>query len=212
MSIEAHAPNIQRFAEAVSEDAPILQRILSFTHLPEGWYFGAGHPPTGDTIASAITIAHTLRDIGAKPLEAFPDADGSILIIGYRGGDESVEILTHAGGRFDFAYEKGEDLVESLPGLNLHQARQKIRALMWQAESLFGYFIHSTLAQRSAVTSALLSKTPPMEGSQLSMANVFTQQASLYANILSSTTQWQLQETRQSSGDLTKTYFLREAA
>jgi hypothetical protein len=203
----AKATKRQHFAEAMSGEVPLMREILALLHLPEGWYFGSGDPPSLTTATYAISVAGTLHEAGAESLECFPDCDGGILVSGYHG-DESVEILCRPSGVFDFVLERSEDEVDSAPDLDMRETQRRIRALKWREESLYDFYIRGILAEPKVGIKAWPSRTPQVVAYPLLMEVASLRREYISAGTSQHTIQWKSQATPQSFGDFGKTSFL----
>ncbi len=87
----------------------VVEKIRSFERLPDGWHLGGGVRPPSDRIESAVLYAIGLTRMFSK-LDAFPGANGEILLKAYASGKERVELTFEADDTFTLAHEiDGED-------------------------------------------------------------------------------------------------------
>jgi hypothetical protein len=101
----------------------ITNKIRSFADLPEGWHFGAGRSPSAAMISKALAWNDKLRRLGFVATDAFPGANGEIMVTGYEGA-HYVEILLEIDGTVSFVYERGGAEVICLD----HAAPDKVSA------------------------------------------------------------------------------------
>jgi hypothetical protein len=113
---------------------PIEQEIESFAHLPEGWDYGEGSPPSDETIAKAIAIYR----IGKKynlSVEVLPLGDGEI-IVSFSKGETFIDILIGEHDTYRLSIEIGigdkydiEEIINDAPINVIEDKLKKISGL-----------------------------------------------------------------------------------
>ena len=79
-----------------------------FTAMPAGWHFGQGIAPSSNAAQLAIYLIAQFEHSGAEVIEAFPEADGGILISAY-DGDSTVDALLRFDKRIEWDDRKSDD-------------------------------------------------------------------------------------------------------
>lgn len=92
----------KRPPQAVNEE--ILERLQSFSVLPDGWHYGEGCAASSFTVECAIELCSLLTRHGLHEVEVFPGIYGGITVFGYRG-KHALEIFCNPSGLFDLLYE-----------------------------------------------------------------------------------------------------------
>ncbi len=201
----------QSWYDEFSDSDQITMEILSFRRLKAGWYFGVGDPPSAYVAVLALHVANLARQYGATSVEAFPDSDGGILIAGYYE-QETVEIFCQPDGMVTFTHEKDDREVNSITQLDARDVASHLGALKWQEQNSSDFFTRFISAGKNRDTKVSLSRTLLREEFLSSILRVSPPQVPVSVTISSSTMRAEYPETRQSSGDLTWTFFLEAAA
>lgn len=79
------------------------RKIRSFQDLSEGWHYGGGRALGSDIVDTAIKIDEHLRLLGFSNTNAFPGAEGEIMIVGYRGVHD-LEVTVHRPDSIDVVH------------------------------------------------------------------------------------------------------------
>lgn len=79
-------------------------RILSFQSLEDGWHYGKGRGADKQAVQDAAELHQSLVWAGFDDTNAFPGAEGEILITAYRG-EETFEFERSANGTWSFYHE-----------------------------------------------------------------------------------------------------------
>ncbi len=100
------------------------KKIESFLNLSNGWHFGAGHPPSIDTVTQALSVLHKAQSYSLKT-DAIPGIDGEIQIICFNKDDtleftiekiDKITIVLERGGQ-EVIYREEQSLKEALKQL-----------------------------------------------------------------------------------------------
>ena len=84
---------------------PIVSRINSLSHLPEGWWSGQGVPATDAAVRTARRIA-LLNGSPEVRTNAFPVPDGGVIVKFYRM-EYVVEVNVSADGAISYSVQEG---------------------------------------------------------------------------------------------------------
>ena len=111
----------------------IRKRIRSFQDLPAGWHYGEGVMIPDRVRDGALEISEMFESHEAEDIEAFPCADGGILVSGYRG-KWAVDVLCRPCGMLDISLEEDGILREDKDRTdqNLGDLETFLKGLMWQ--------------------------------------------------------------------------------
>ena len=130
---------------------PVAAEILSFLRLPKGWHYGKGVPASADAVLGALQFFPLMKGLAFGRFEAFPEIGGGILLSSFHG-DNIVEILFRADGRFDVTVERASSFEE----LESAESIDKVTALgtIWKIGNstpsrLFNSSIPGTIAEKS---------------------------------------------------------------
>jgi hypothetical protein len=134
----------------VMMDEPFRQ-LLQLTKLRDGWNFGEGKAPTLTARISASAVIHMALDAGATKFEFFPEDEGGILVIAYRGA-ESTEILARSDGKFEFAFENAAGLSNTQELTTIAEISAELEERGWQSPRSFGSFTRVITANERVAT------------------------------------------------------------
>jgi hypothetical protein len=162
------------------------EKIESFLALPVGWHYGAGRAPSRDAIKNAQEWLTRLSQWGLWNVDAFPGADGEIMLSAYRD-DESFELVLEPDNTVSFYHEKDDRTITSLPHkgpIDVENAIIEAAGAQW---STFDFFTRGISTQGRTDLSGWRSRT--LEAAALSFStNVYYglayQSASTYENII----------------------------
>lgn len=111
-----------------SAQNPVLEKILSFGRLEEGWRYGEGGPASQDVILRAISIAE-FGSLQYDETDAFPSVDGSVLVTFYRE-ELCVEITIRPDDSYDATVEQGTgfdfEVLDEFWGISIGEVRKII--------------------------------------------------------------------------------------
>jgi hypothetical protein len=141
--------------------APVAAEIISFLRLPGGWHYGKGIPANVDAVFSALQFFRMMKDLAFGRFEAFPEASGGILLSSFHG-DNIVEILFRADGRFDVTVERDDSFTEVESSENVDKATAL--GFIWKIANsnpsrLSGSSIQGTIVERSVDSKVLPLET-----------------------------------------------------
>jgi hypothetical protein len=119
-----------------------VDKIRSFSNLPNGWHFGAGHAPSFDMIAKALAWHDKLLRLGFVTTDAFPGMGGEIMVTGYEG-PHYIEILLEADSTITLAYEKNGIEAQTLSGERADKISAALEAIAGGIWNTSGYFTQS---------------------------------------------------------------------
>jgi hypothetical protein len=100
-------------ASTVNNITATKQKIDSFAALPSGWHYGEGITPLPSAIANAHDWHERLVRARFLHTDAFPGADGEILIAAYHD-NHNIELVLEADNSISLYYEEDDDPVVSL--------------------------------------------------------------------------------------------------
>ena len=87
-----------------------IDKIRSFLSLKDGWDFGAGIAFDMETVNRALLLEMVMREQGIPDTDAFPGADGGIMVTGYFG-KIYVEYAVNTDGEVLVIVERDEEIV-----------------------------------------------------------------------------------------------------
>ena len=159
----------------------IRERIRSFQDLPAGWHYGDGvmipdHVRDGALKINEMFVRHCAEDI-----EAFPCADGGILVSGYRG-KWTVDVLCRPCGMFDISLEENGILQEDRTDQNLGDLETFLKGLKWQKS--FAYSTRNYSVSTKVDLKVPRSGSPLTEATPSSIKTVLTVKADPSASTL----------------------------
>ena len=129
-----------------------ISKIVSFANLANGWHFGAGRAPSPTMISKALGWHAKLRSLGFTLTDAFPGANGEIMVTAYEG-NHYVEILLETDAAVSFVYERDDVEATHLDHVAPDRVSEKLQDIAGEIWSTSGYFTRNTL-----IASAMNSK------------------------------------------------------
>jgi hypothetical protein len=117
-------------------------KIRSFADLPNGWHFGAGRPPSAAMISKALGWHDKLRRVGFADTDAFPGANGEIMVTGYEGS-HYVEILLETDATVSLVYERDGVEVICLDHAAPDKISETIEGIAGKIWTTLGYSIQN---------------------------------------------------------------------
>jgi len=151
----------------------IRERIRSFQNLPDGWHYGEGVMIPDHVRDDALEISEMFESHEAEDIEAFPCADGGILVSGYRG-KRTVDVLCRPCGMLDISMEEDGILQEDETDRNPDDLEAFLKGLMWEKKS----FVYST--RNNSVSVRVDSRVRPL-GNPLTEATLSSTETALTA-------------------------------
>jgi hypothetical protein len=116
------------------------EKIRSFSELAVGWHYGSGHAPSQEMIATAIQWHRYLIRLGFTVTDAFPGANGEIMVTAYEGA-HYMEVLLDTISTVSLIHERDGKEVRSLDQVTPDQAFHALGELAGEIWNTSGYFI-----------------------------------------------------------------------
>ncbi len=117
LKIESSGSRLKTFSS-------IDEKIKGFLHLPDGWHYGEGRPPSKSTVINALTI-HGRARLLCLTTNAFPGIGGEIQVTCYNGADV-LGFTLEDDGTITYALEHNETEEDDVEGLTLEEAVNKL--------------------------------------------------------------------------------------
>ena len=136
-----------------NEDSYILDKIRSFSELPDGWHYGEGRGATEQAQVTAQKVCSQLPEFGID-MKLFPGIHGGITIFGCRDS-HFFEIFCSENGLIDILHEYEGNTLPEQDDKSLGEAIQYLRDQLWDAES----WVESSLKEKSLDSSILYYST-----------------------------------------------------
>jgi hypothetical protein len=114
--------------EGLSATAKTAEKISSFANLPRGWHYGKGVPADPDTVRIATEYLLTFTELRFVETDAFPGADGEIMVSACRG-KHCVEVTAEPDRSFVVSHQfDGEErfYAAELSGIDAYRALRNI--------------------------------------------------------------------------------------
>ncbi len=145
--------NVDNWTTKQNEDSHILDKIRSFSELPDGWHYGEGRGATEQAQEMAKMICSQLPEFGID-IKLFPGIYGGITIFGCRDS-HFFEIFCSEDGLIDILHEFEGNTLSEQDDKSLGEAIQYLRDQLWDAES----WMESFLKEKSLGFSTLYYST-----------------------------------------------------
>lgn len=142
------------------------KKIRSFGSLPIGWHYGQGGPLSVDVINKALAIDGYYRQLGFTTTDAFPGADGELMITAYRGPN-CIETIISFDLHYSVTHERDDEEISATQGVSeiiAERVIKKIGAKIWRSLGLLGLSTESTTTKRGRGSQASRSRTLKEEG------------------------------------------------
>lgn len=138
-------------ASVVQGRSSTAAKIENFENMEDGWYFGMGHPPSRKVVEAALSYLRTVLSYGFSETDAFPGADGEIMVTAYFG-DHCIEITVDSDMTLTVAYQAGKKTEFHEPGLSGIEACSELARLVdiirqRECASLESYISNTTTIQ-----------------------------------------------------------------
>jgi hypothetical protein len=134
------------------------EKIRSFSRLPIGWHFGSGNAPSSDTIATALAWHGFLIRLGFTVTDAFPGAQGEIMVTAYEG-PHYIELLLEADNSVSLIYELNSIELTCLEQATAAQILSELEAIAGGIWNTSAYSIQTFLTVNATSSRALHSKS-----------------------------------------------------
>jgi hypothetical protein len=139
----------------------VEDKIIAFAKLSQGWHFGRGHAPSNSVRVAAINIVKSGTMHGLWRTNAFPGAEGSILV-SFKQDEHLIEIEIDEECKVTFSYDRGQEEVDFEEDLTVAQAIEKLTSHAKTICTSAPYTL-SISTNSMAVSTAWLSNPPMME-------------------------------------------------
>lgn len=84
----------------------VLQKLKSYTELPEGWNFGSGRPSAAMAMLRALVLLGKGFGFGLDDVETFPGIDGEVQVNFYKD-TASLEMIFEIDGTITVTFDEG---------------------------------------------------------------------------------------------------------
>ena len=135
------------------------EKVVSFTRLPAGWNYGEGRPAENGAVVSALRTLEILHRHGLDAADAFPGADGEVMIAIYRDA-HCMEIVFNTDGLIDFTVEAGGTPVVEADGITERELDLRLIGLVGRLWNSSGSSTPGISIRRAANSQAWRSRTP----------------------------------------------------
>jgi hypothetical protein len=97
--------------------------------LPAGWHYGEGGPLSMIVVTKALEIDGYYRELGFTSTDAFPGANGELMITAYRGS-HCIETTISTDLRYLVTYERDDAEISATPDdVDESNAKRRIRQI-----------------------------------------------------------------------------------
>jgi len=158
------------------------RKIVSFTHLPNGWHYGQGGPITTQTLRDAFDVYMALLLAGFTSTDAFAGAGYEVLVTAYTG-DEYIGVIVEPNGQLSLRHESADEERFYRDKMAMSEVKQKIDQIageiLW---SSYGFSIREISTERE-MDSTISRSRPSMAASPSFIGNALIAFRALSANI-----------------------------
>ena len=197
------------FASSSDFVSATARKIESFRSLPAGWHYGQGGPLNMVVIEKALEMDGYYRKLGFTSTDAFPGADGELMITAYRG-PHCIETTISTDLRYSVTYEcDGAEMSATPNDINEVSAKRKvlqIGAEIWLG--LLGLSTEGSTTKRVRGSQASRSRTLKVGGFLSSVEIAWMPQGSQFANTSGHITPSESLASHQFTGSSGNQYFL----
>lgn len=186
-------------------------KIESFRSLPVGWHYGQGGPLSVDVVNKALQIDAYYRQLGFTTTDAFPGANGELMITAYRG-PHCIETIISTDLRYSVTHERDDAEISATPDVDEIIAKRTIKQIGAEIWRSFGLFTESTTTKGGRGSQALHSKTQPVAGFLSSLETAWMPQGGQFASTSGPITLRELLGTPPYTGSSRNQYFLQKTA
>lgn len=202
------------FTSASDFVSATAKKIRSFGSLPIGWHYGQGGPLSADVINKALAIYDYYRQLGITTTDAFPGADGELMITAYRGSN-CIETTISTDLRYSVAHERDNAEISATQGVSEIIAKRTIKQIgaeIWRSLGLLGLSTESTTTKGGRDSQASRSRTLKEEGFLSYLETAWMPQGIQFANTSGPITLPVSLANPRFTGSSRNQYFLSEAA
>lgn len=202
------------FTSASDFVSATAEKITSFRSLPVGWHYSQGGPLSDNVINKALQIDSYYRQLGFTATDAFPGADGELMITAYRG-PHCIETVISSDARYSVTHERDDTEISATLDVDETTAKRTITRIggeIWRSLGSSVLFMESTTTKGRRGLEAWRSKTQEMAGFLLFSGTAWMTQSDQFVNISGSTTQRESLANLQFTGSSSNQYFLQKIA
>lgn len=137
------------------------RKLLSFGQLASGWHYGIGGPIAEARIKQALRLHSLAASLGFTKSNAFPGAQGEILLTFYRGPHD-IEIEIAANDAMSFIHEEDGNELDCGEQLTLREITQKLRGASERIWGLLDSSIPTIMILKKDASGVWHSRTPTL--------------------------------------------------
>lgn len=207
-------PTKIHFTSASDFVSATAKKIRSFGALPIGWHYGQGRPLSVDVINKALAIDGYYRQLGFTTTDAFPGADGELMITAYRGPN-CIETIISTDLHYSVTHERDNTEISAAQGVSEIISKRTIKQIgaeIWRSLGLLGLSTESTTTKRGRGLQGSRSRTQKVAGFLSFSESVWMPQRNPFANTSGTITLNESLANPQFTGSSRNQYFLPEAA
>lgn len=131
-------------------------KLIGFAFLPNGWHFNEGVPAKEQTLRTALILLGDLEKAGFTRTDAYPGADGSVMVSAYESSD-SYDFSIRPSGAITVTHDRGDEELFYQEKMTEEEVREKIKEFGLSTCHTPDYLILGTTI---AVTTGNLRATP----------------------------------------------------
>lgn len=186
-------------------------KVQSFKSLPLGWHYGQGGPLSVDVANRALQIDSYYRQLGFSTTDAFPGADGEIMLTAYRGS-HCIETIISTDLRYSVTHERDDTELSAAPDVDEIAAKQTIRQIGAEIWRSFDLSMDITTTKLKRSSEASRSKTQQVAVYQSFSGTAWTLRGGQFVNTSGSIIPYELLANPLFTGSSLNQYFLSKAA
>jgi len=156
-------------------------KIKSFRSLPTGWHYGQGGPLRADVVNKALEIDGYYRQLGFTTTDAFPGANGELMITAYREL-HCIETTLSTDLRYSVTHERDDAEMSATQDVSEIIAKRIINQIGAEIWRSFGLSTESTTTKGGKGSQASRSKTQKVVVFLSFSESVWMPQRSPFAN------------------------------
>lgn len=190
------------------------EKIKSLSSLPAGWHYGQGGPLSDIVINKALEIDSYYRQLGFTTTDAFPGANGELMITAYRG-PHCIETVISSDARYSITHERDDTEISTTLDVDELTAKQTIKRIgeeIWRSVGSSALFMESTTIRGGRGLQASRSKTQETAVFLSFSGTAWMPQSDQFVNTSGPTTQRESLANHQFTGSSRNQYFLQKSA
>jgi hypothetical protein len=150
-----------------------IRKINDFRFMPVGWHYGKGGPISEKTIGLALHAYESLLLVGLSRTDAFPGADGEVLVTAYHkkttGFNSYIAVMIETNGFMSVRYEINQTDVSYIESDDIRVIKTAIYDIARTIWNILGSSIQKTLISTSDGLATWHLSVPQTEECQLSI-------------------------------------------